>query len=65
MILAFPNVASDFMLSFLDAFALSKASLIGNSMGGLIALYTALKIPERIDKLILQVCRKFFGVLKL
>lgn len=47
------DVASDFMLSFLDAFALSKASLIGNSMGGLIALHTASKIPERIDKLIL------------
>lgn len=47
------DVASDFMLSFLDAFDLSKASLIGNSMGGLIALSTASKIPERVDKLIL------------
>jgi pimeloyl-ACP methyl ester carboxylesterase len=47
------DVASDFMLSFLDALALSKVSLVGNSMGGLIALHTASKIPERIEKLIL------------
>jgi pimeloyl-ACP methyl ester carboxylesterase len=47
------DVASDFMLSFLDVLALSRVSLIGNSMGGLIALHTASKIPERIDKLIL------------
>ncbi|UCC38469.1 MAG: alpha/beta fold hydrolase [Candidatus Aminicenantes bacterium] len=47
------DVASDFMLSFLDAFALPKASLIGNSMGGLIALHTASKFPERVERLIL------------
>ncbi len=47
------DMASDFMLSFLNTFALSKASLIGNSMGGLVALHTASRIAERIDKLIL------------
>jgi 4,5:9,10-diseco-3-hydroxy-5,9,17-trioxoandrosta-1(10),2-diene-4-oate hydrolase len=47
------NSASDFMISFLDAFQIPKASLIGNSMGGLIAFLTAANQPERIDKLIL------------
>lgn len=47
------NSASDFMDSFLDAFHISKASLIGNSMGGLIAFLTAVNQPGRIDKLIL------------
>lgn len=47
------DVASDFMVSFFNTLSLSKASLIGNSMGGLVALHTASKIPERIDKLIL------------
>lgn len=45
--------ASDFMVSFLNAFQLSKASLIGNSMGGLFAFLTAANQPERIDKLVL------------
>ena len=43
----------EFMASFLNAFQLARASLLGNSMGGLFALVTAAKIPERIDKLIL------------
>ncbi len=47
------NSASDFMASFLDAFHISKASLLGNSMGGLIAFLTAVNQPDRIDKLIL------------
>lgn len=47
------NSASDFMTSFLDAFCIPKASLIGNSMGGLIAFLTAVNQPERIDKIIL------------
>jgi 4,5:9,10-diseco-3-hydroxy-5,9,17-trioxoandrosta-1(10),2-diene-4-oate hydrolase len=47
------NSASDFMISLLDVFHLPKASLIGNSMGGLIAFLTAMNQPERIDKLIL------------
>lgn len=47
------NLASEFMHSFLDVLELSRASLVGNSLGGLIALYTASKMPERIDKLVL------------
>ena len=47
------NSPSDFMGSFLNALHISKASLIGNSMGGFIAFLTAVNQPERIDKLIL------------
>ena len=43
----------DFMASLLNAFQLTRASLIGNSMGGLFALVTAAKMPDRIEKLIL------------
>ncbi|UCE22347.1 MAG: alpha/beta fold hydrolase [Candidatus Aminicenantes bacterium] len=47
------DAASNFMVSFLDAFQLPKASLIGNSMGGFFALLTAANQPERIEKLVL------------
>lgn len=47
------NLASDFMLSFLDAFQIQKASFVGNSMGGLIALYTAMNAPDRVERLVL------------
>jgi len=47
------NLASDFMRSFLDALGLRRASLIGNSLGGLIALYAASRMPDRVDKLVL------------
>jgi len=44
---------SEFLISFLDALKIDKASLIGNSMGGLISLSTAIQYPERIEKLVL------------
>ncbi len=47
------GLAIKFMRSFLDVFSLPKASLVGNSMGGLIALVAALNMPERIDKIVL------------
>ena len=42
-----------FILNFLDAFHLDRAFLIGNSMGGQIALMTCLKYPKRIGGLVL------------
>jgi len=45
--------ASKFLISFLDTLKIKKISLIGNSMGGLISLSTALQYPERIEKLVL------------
>lgn len=47
------DVATKFLFSFLDAFNLPRASLIGNSMGGLVALSSALSAPERVENLVL------------
>ena len=41
-------------IGVLDALGLDKATIVGNSFGGGLALATALKHPERIDKLILM-----------
>ncbi|MBI4831385.1 MAG: alpha/beta hydrolase [Candidatus Lindowbacteria bacterium] len=43
----------DFLIHFMDALGLQTATLCGNSMGGNIAWRSALKYPERVDKLIL------------
>ncbi|MCS7198339.1 MAG: alpha/beta fold hydrolase [Candidatus Bipolaricaulota bacterium] len=43
----------DFVQKLLDALKLSRASLIGLSMGGAIALGVALRAPERVEKLVL------------
>lgn len=43
----------EFAQKFLDALQLSRASLIGLSMGGAIALGVALRAPHRIEKLVL------------
>ena len=43
----------DFVIAFMDALKLKKATLCGNSMGGGIAWRTALEHPNRVEKLIL------------
>lgn len=47
------DLASAFMNSFLESLKLNSVSLVGNSLGGLIALYTASEIRKRVEKLIL------------
>ncbi len=47
------DLASNFMRSFLESLKLRSVSLIGNSLGGLIALYTASELGQRIERLIL------------
>jgi pimeloyl-ACP methyl ester carboxylesterase len=42
-----------FLMRFMDALGVQKATLCGNSMGGNIAWRAALKYPDRVDKLIL------------
>ncbi len=42
-----------FLQDFMDALNISRATLIGNSMGGAVALKFALEFPEKIDKLVL------------
>ncbi|MBI2393430.1 MAG: alpha/beta fold hydrolase [Deltaproteobacteria bacterium] len=41
------------LVSFLDALAIRRATFIGNSMGGRIALETGLRAPGRTDRLVL------------
>jgi pimeloyl-ACP methyl ester carboxylesterase len=45
--------AVSFMAGFMDATGISSAALVGNSMGGLIALRTAMALPERVTHLAL------------
>jgi len=48
-----PAFYAEWLTAFLDALGISKASLVGNSMGGRIAIETALVAPERVTKLAL------------
>jgi pimeloyl-ACP methyl ester carboxylesterase len=43
----------DFIIKFMDTLHMDKASLIGNSMGGGIALAMVIQHPERVEKLVL------------
>ena len=45
---------ADLLVGLLDVLGMPRASLIGNSMGGLVCLETALRHPERIAKLVLS-----------
>ena len=42
------------MMSLLDALALDQVTLVGNSLGGAVAMGAALAYPERIERLILM-----------
>jgi pimeloyl-ACP methyl ester carboxylesterase len=44
---------ADFMVKFMDAEGIKKAVIVGNSMGGNIAIETYLKYPDRVEKLVL------------
>lgn len=44
---------SDYTSAIMDALKIERASFIGHSLGGLVGLQVALKLPERVDKLIL------------
>lgn len=41
------------LVAFLDALRISRASAIGNSMGGRVALEFGLRAPDRVDRLVL------------
>jgi pimeloyl-ACP methyl ester carboxylesterase len=45
--------SASFLMDFLDAVGLQEASLVGNSMGGLVCLQTAVDYPARVDRLVL------------
>jgi pimeloyl-ACP methyl ester carboxylesterase len=41
------------LAGFLDALGVEKASVLGHSLGGAVAMHLALEFPERVDRLIL------------
>lgn len=46
--------AVEFLSEFMDALGIAKASLVGNSLGGLLAIAMTLKHPYRIHRLVLE-----------
>jgi 4,5:9,10-diseco-3-hydroxy-5,9,17-trioxoandrosta-1(10),2-diene-4-oate hydrolase len=49
---AYPRVAADHIVGLLDALAIDKTHLLGNSMGGYVALELALAYPDRVDRIV-------------
>lgn len=49
------------LLAFMDALGIARASLVGNSFGGSVALAAAARFPDRFDRLVLMgaPCGKF------
>lgn len=45
---------ADHIVGFLDALSIERASLVGNSFGGAIALRAATQHPDRVDRLVLM-----------
>jgi 4,5:9,10-diseco-3-hydroxy-5,9,17-trioxoandrosta-1(10),2-diene-4-oate hydrolase len=50
----YPEHAADAVVSLLDDLGISKAHLVGNSMGGWVALETAFAHPERVDRMVMM-----------
>jgi pimeloyl-ACP methyl ester carboxylesterase len=48
-----PAYLARWMVAFLDAVALPRANLVGNSMGGRVSLEVGLRAPHRVEKLVL------------
>jgi len=47
------GMLAEFLVGFLKAVGVPKASLVGNSMGAGVALYTAVKSPQAVDRIVL------------
>jgi pimeloyl-ACP methyl ester carboxylesterase len=47
------EILYDFFTQFIESMNIGKASLIGHSLGGAVALRYALEYPEKVDKLML------------
>src|SRR3954468_13684677 len=47
------GMLAEFLVGFLNAVHVQKASLVGNSMGAGVALYTAAKFPAAVDRIVL------------
>jgi 4,5:9,10-diseco-3-hydroxy-5,9,17-trioxoandrosta-1(10),2-diene-4-oate hydrolase len=49
---AYPRVAADHVVRLLDALEIDRTHLLGNSMGGYVALELALAYPDRVDRIV-------------
>jgi 2-hydroxy-6-oxonona-2,4-dienedioate hydrolase len=47
------GMLAEFLVDFLKAVGLPRASLVGNSMGASVALYTAVNYPDKVDRIVL------------
>src|SRR5579884_248579 len=47
------GMLAEFLVDFLKAANVGRASLVGNSMGASVALYTAARFPLAVDKIVL------------
>src|SRR5689334_7551340 len=47
------GMLAEFLVGFLKAVGVQKASLVGNSMGAGVALYTAAKFPQVVERIVL------------
>lgn len=63
------ELMGNFVLDFMKAMDIEKASLVGNSMGGGISIWVASEAPERVEKVVLVdpvgVGRGLFPVMRL
>ncbi|MBI5200835.1 MAG: alpha/beta hydrolase [Elusimicrobia bacterium] len=48
-----PEGYSRFLVGHMDRLGIKKAHLVGNSMGGLVSIWTAMHRPDRVDKVVL------------
>ncbi len=49
-----PSAGLGFICGFLDALGLERAFLVGNSLSSLLALATALDLPQRMQRVVLE-----------
>jgi 2-hydroxy-6-oxonona-2,4-dienedioate hydrolase len=47
------GMLAEFLVGFMKAAGIPKAALVGNSMGAGVALYTAVKFPDVVDRIVL------------
>lgn len=47
------GMLAEFLVGFLKSVGIPKASLVGNSMGASVALYTAARFPDVVDRIVL------------
>jgi pimeloyl-ACP methyl ester carboxylesterase len=53
---------ADEVVALLDALGIGRASLVGLSLGGMVAQHTALRHPSRVDRLVLMSTSPRFGL---